>query len=270
MSKKFAIFGDPVEHSLSPKMHNAAFKELGFNGEYFKIHLKDGSKLKEEFFKQNLYGANITVPHKEWAYKVADYLDSFAKEAKVVNTLVLKNNKLYGYNTDAPGFLNSIKDFEDIKTILILGAGGTAKSTSIFLRNEGYEIIILNRTPNRLINFKKDGFITATYESLDLNRSYDLIVNMTSAGLKDNNLPAPQYILEELFRKAKGAIDIIYAKETPFLKMAKESNLLIKDGSDMLIEQGVLAFDYFTNHKYDLQKIKEVMTKAIKNFPKEV
>lgn len=262
--KKFAIFGNPVEHSKSPLMHNSAFKALGFDGEYFKILLEDGNELKDEFFKHNLTGANITVPHKEAAFEAADILDDFAKKAGVVNTLVLKDNKLYGYNTDAPGFLNSIKDFKDIKSILLIGAGGTAKSTSIFLRDAGYDVTILNRGVKRLEEFKKKGFKTATYSDLDLQKDYDLIVNMTSASLKEDILPAPKELLDTLFPLAKGAIDIMYGKETPFLKMAKEYNLTTKDGLDMLIEQGVLAFDYFTNHKFDLKEVKEIMSKAVK------
>ena len=264
MSKKFAIFGNPVEHSKSPLMHNSAFKALGFDGEYFKILLKDGAQLKEEFFNHSLSGANITVPHKEAAFQAADILDDFAKKAGVVNTLVLKDNKLYGYNTDAPGFLNSIKDFQGINSILLIGAGGTAKSSSIFLKEAGYDVTILNRSSKRLEEFSKNGFDVATYDTLDSNKNYDLLVNMTSAGLEEDILPAPKELLEKLFAKTKGAVDIIYGKETPFLKMAKEHKLPTKDGLDMLIEQGVLAFDYFTNHQFDLKEIKEIMIKAVK------
>jgi len=261
--KKFAIFGNPVEHSKSPLMHNSAFRALGFDGEYSKILLEDGKRLKEEFFANNLTGANITVPHKEAAFEAADKLDEFAKKAGVVNTLVVKDNTLYGYNTDAPGFLNSIKDFGELDSIVLLGAGGTAKSTSIFLKDAGYDVTILNRSPKRLEEFQKSGFKVATYESFDSSNHYDLVVNMTSAGLEEDILPAPKELLERLFSFAKGAVDIIYGKETPFLKMAKEYNLKTKDGLDMLIEQGVLAFDYFTNHQYDLKRVKAIMEEAL-------
>jgi shikimate dehydrogenase len=87
---------------------------------------------------------------------------------------------------------------------------------------------------------------------------------MTSAGLSDNNLPAPKVILEQIIPKAKAAIDIIYGKETPFLKLAKEYNLLISDGKDMLIGQGVLAFDYFTEHQYNLEDVEKIMRSALR------
>ncbi|NPA27901.1 MAG: shikimate dehydrogenase [Epsilonproteobacteria bacterium] len=265
MRKKFAIFGDPVEHSLSPLMHNSAFVEFGFDGVYFKEHLKDGSKLKDRFFELNLSGANITVPHKEAAFRAADILDDFAKRANAVNTLVNKDGVLYGYNTDAPGFLNAIKKFDNIKTILILGAGGTAQATSLFLKDAGYNVEILNRSKPRLEYFKEKGFKTYSFDEFK-TRPYDLVVNMTSAGLKDENLPAPKEILEKLFLDAKGAVDIIYGKETPFLKLAKSFNLKTADGKDMLIEQGVLAFDYFTNHRFDLEEIRKIMQEALREY----
>jgi len=261
--KKFAIFGDPVEHSKSPNMHNSAFKAVGFDGEYFKIHLKDGAKLKEEFFANNLSGANITVPHKEAAFNASDYLDDFAKKLGVVNTLVLKDGKLYGYNTDAPGFLRSIEKFKDIKSILILGAGGTAQATAPILREAGYDVSILNRSKPRLEKFIKQGFECFTFDNFK-DKKFDLIVNMTSAGLKNDNLPAPKDILENLLKDAKAAVDIIYGIETPFLQLAKEYKLPIQDGSEMLIQQGVLAFDYFTNHQYNLKIVEKAMREALK------
>jgi len=262
MAKFFAIFGNPVEHSLSPIMHNSAFIKLGFDGVYKKILLKDGKNLKKSFFEHNLSGANITVPHKEAAFKAADIVDDFAKEVGAVNTLVLKDNKLYGYNTDAPGFVYSIKKYKDLKNILILGAGGTAKAVAPALKNEGYEISILNRGQERLEYFKKRGFDSFSFKDFKIS-NFDLIVNMTSAGLKDNSLPAPKELLEELFKNAKVAIDIIYGKTTPFLKTAKEFNLQTADGLDMLVGQGVLAFDYFTNHQYNLQDVENIMKNAL-------
>ncbi len=260
--KKFAIFGNPVEHSKSPDMHNSAFKAVGFDGEYFKILLENGDKLKEEFFANGLSGANITVPHKEAAYRASDYLDEFAKSVRAVNTLVFKEGKLYGYNTDAPGFLKSIEKFKDIKTILLLGAGGTAQATAPILKKAGYSVAILNRSAPRLEKFKEQGFQTYTFETL-IDEKFDLIVNMTSAGLKDKNLPAPKDLLEKTLPNAKAAVDIIYGKETPFLKLAKEHYLPTADGSEMLIQQGVLAFDYFTDHRFDLKIVEEAMRKGL-------
>lgn len=261
MTSLFAIFGNPVAHSKSPLMHNLAFKALGKSSCYTRYLLEDGSKLKETFFALGLKGVNVTVPHKEEAFNACDVLDPFAKKIGVVNTIVERKGKLYGYNTDAPGFLKAIGEFTDIKTVLFLGAGGTAQSTSSILRDEGYEVTLLNRSEGRLEKFKKDGFKTCTFDTFKV-ADYDLVINMTSAGLEDESLPAPHKILDSVIPQAKACVDVIYGKETPFLKLAKSYNKPTKDGSDMLLYQGIIAFEHFTEYAYDFQQIEPFMKKA--------
>ena len=262
MSKAlFAIFGNPVSHSKSPLMHNLSFKGLGFDACYARYLLKDGERLKEKFFTLGLKGVNVTVPHKEHAYNACDVLDPFAQKVGAVNTIVEKEGKLYGYNTDAPGFLKAISEFEDAKKVLFLGAGGTAQSTSVILKEAGYEVSILNRTSKRLERFKAEGFRTYTFETFSAE-PYDLIINMTSAGLEDDSLPCPQRILAEIIPTADACIDVIYGKETPFLKLAKMYGKPTKDGSDMLLYQGIIAFEYFTEHAFTFNEIKQHMGRA--------
>ena len=261
MQKHYAIFGNPISHSKSPLMHNLAFKALAYNGEYSRFLLEDGSKLREEFLKQGLQGINITVPHKEEAFKACDVLDSFAQQVGVVNTIVNKEGKLYGYNTDALGFLKAISEFKDIKTVLFLGAGGTAKSTAILLQEAGYDLSILNRSEGRLLYFREKGFETFTFEDFE-PKAYDLVINMTSAGLEDDNLPAPLALLEAILPQAKACVDVIYGKETPFLKLAKSHDKPSKDGSDMLLYQGIIAFEHFTDYQYSFDEIKPFMRQA--------
>jgi len=257
----FAIFGNPVSHSKSPLMHNLAFQGLGYQACYTRHLLEDGTKLKETFFNLKLKGVNVTVPHKEHAYHACDVLDPFAKKIGVVNTIVEKEGKLYGYNTDAPGFLKAISEFANAKTVLFLGAGGTAQSTSIILRDEGYEVTLLNRSAGRLEKYIEDGFQTYTFEDFK-PKTYDLVINMTSAGLEDDSLPAPQELLESVLPQAKACIDVIYGKETPFLKLARKYKKPTKDGSDMLLYQGIIAFEYFTEHAFSFEEIKPYMRKA--------
>jgi len=257
----FAIFGNPVSHSKSPLMHNLSFKGLDFDACYTRYKLQNGEQLKNRFFALGLKGINITVPHKEHAFNACDVLDPFAKKVGAVNTIVEKNGKLYGYNTDAPGFLKAISEFDNIKTVLFLGAGGTAQSTSSILRDEGYEVTILNRSENRLERYKKEGFETYTFDNF-IVKKYDLVINMTSAGLEDNSLPAPKEILDSVIPQAIACVDVIYGKETPFLKLAKSHNKPTKDGSDMLLYQGIIAFEYFTNHKFNFDEIEPHMKKA--------
>ena len=257
----FAIFGNPVSHSKSPLMHNLAFRGLGYDACYTRHLLEDGNTLKETFFNLGLKGVNVTVPHKEAAFNACDVLDPFAKKIGVVNTIVERDGKLYGYNTDAPGFLKAISEFKHIKTVLFLGAGGTAQSTSSILRDEGYEVTLLNRSQARLEKYQKEGFETYTFDTFT-PKTYDLVINMTSAGLEDDSLPAPKEILDSVIPKAKACVDVIYGKETPFLKLTKSYNKPTKDGSDMLLYQGIIAFEYFTNHAYSFDEIRPMMQKA--------
>jgi shikimate dehydrogenase len=242
-------------------MHNLAFKGLGYDGCYNRYKLENGEQLKEKFFTLGLKGINITVPHKEHAYNACDELDPFAKKVGAVNTIVKRDGKLHGYNTDAPGFLKAISEFEDAKRVLFLGAGGTAQSTSVILKEAGYEVTILNRSSKRLDRFKEEGFKTYTFENFSA-QPYDLIINMTSAGLEDDSLPCPSQILQEVIPTAKACVDVIYGKETPFLKLAKSYHKPTKDGSDMLLYQGIIAFEYFTGHAFTFEEIKEHMQKA--------
>ncbi len=259
--QQFAIFGNPVIHSKSPLMHNLVFKHLDYSACYGRYLLEDGALLREKFLDLGLKGINITVPHKEHAYQACDFLDDFAKRVGAVNTIVEKDGKLHGYNTDAPGFLKAIASFKESKTVLFLGAGGTARSTSMILQDKGYSVTILNRSKERLEYFEEKGFETALIEEFQPS-SFDLIINMTSAGLEDDSLPAPKKLLDTLIPQAKACIDVIYGKETPFLKLAKEHNIPTKDGSDMLLYQGVIACEHFTNHKYTTQEIEEEMKQA--------
>lgn len=261
MSKLFSIFGNPVSHSRSPLMHNTVFKNLNYNACYTRTLLQDGTKLKETFFALKLNGANVTVPHKEHAYEACDEVRGFAKKIGVVNTLINENGKLIGYNTDADGFMYAINEFKDIKNILVLGAGGTAKALVQKFLEEGLHVSILNRSKERLAYFQTLDVQCYTWNSF-ITEKYDLVVNTTSAGLKDENFPAPKKIIETILDNTRYAADAIYGKSTPFLQLAKEKQLTCKDGSDMLLGQGVLANELFCNFELDKKTIKKEMQKS--------
>ena len=120
---------------------------------------------------------------------------------------------------------------------------------------------ILNRSAARLERYKNDGFETYTFETF-VPKRYDLVINMTSAGLEDNQLPAPKEILKEIIPSSKACVDVIYGKETPFLQLAKSYHKPTKDGSDMLLYQGIIAFEYFTEHQFSFEEILPYMKKA--------
>lgn len=261
---KYVIFGDPVEHSKSPQMHNAAFDYLKNNSFYEKHQLVDGKNLKKEFLDNAYMGANITVPHKEEAFKQADEVIGIANDIEAVNTYIKKDDRIIAYNTDAPGFLKAIKSFKNVKKVLILGAGGTAKALACALKENNYDITVVNRSANKLQFFKDKDISCFDWKNFRLDH-FDLVVNSTTAGLKDENYPIAKSKLENVFLNSKYAFDCIYGKETPFLRLAKLEGLETKDGEDMLLYQGVLAFEYFTETKADEELIK-VMREGLKNI----
>ncbi|WP_353663010.1 shikimate dehydrogenase [Hydrogenimonas sp. SS33] len=263
MRQLFAIFGNPVHHSKSPLMHNLAFKTLGYPGCYNRWLIEEGERLRETFFALRLKGANITVPHKEWALKAADVAEPFAAEVRAVNTLVLREGKLFGYNTDAPGFYRALQKLGRVETALVMGAGGTARALSLYLRKQGIDVEVVNRSAGRLEWFQKEGFISHTWEGFRAGK-HDVVINTTSAGLTDDALPMPKNLLDAALAKARFAVDVIYGKETPFLKEAKRLRLPHFDGTEMLLQQGIIAFDHFTDYRYSLDEIEEAMRSFLK------
>jgi shikimate dehydrogenase len=242
-------------------MHNYLFKALHVKACYTRIHLTDGAKLRDRFLSLKLSGANITVPHKEAAFQACDEVRGFAKSIGVVNTIVLENDKLIGYNTDADGFMEAIKPFGTINNVLILGAGGTAKALANRFLQDKCSVTILNRGQNRLDYFKELGLECFDWESFTCKR-YDLVVNTTSAGLKDEDYPAPFEMIDTILSNTSFVADAIYGKETPFLKLAKQKTLTCKDGADMLLYQGVLANHLFLEKMFDIQTTAEIMQRS--------
>ncbi len=261
MNKKlFALFGNPVSHSKSPLLHNSLFKYLDIDACYTRYLLDDGELLKEKFLSLGLDGINITVPFKENAFDACDKLDEYAKNIGAVNTIVLRNGQLHGFNTDAPGFIASLDGFLPANA-LILGAGGTARALAFALRSNGVDVVIANRSEGRLEFFRQNGFKTTTFDILDGGKNFELIVNTTSAGLSSDELPCEQGKLAKLLSKTKFAYDCIY-RETLFLKIAKELDKKHKNGLDMLICQAFFAFELFIDKEID-KKMIGVMKEAV-------
>jgi len=254
--RKFAVFGDPIAHSISPRLHNLAISALNLDAFYGRVHLTDAKKLESTFNALNLSGANITVPHKEVAFEICDQIDDYAQNIGSINTIVKRDEKFLGFNTDAPGFMRSVAKFGEINSALIIGAGGTARALAFALKKSGIKVQIVNRSAQKAQNFI--GYDFFDWSNFSPN-SYDLVINSTSAGLKDENLPLPKEILSEVFSASKFAFDVIYGRNTPFLELAEHFSLATKDGSEMLLNQAVLAFDKFFDGKFDLKIVENAM-----------
>ncbi|BCZ16766.1 Shikimate 5-dehydrogenase [Helicobacter sp. NHP19-003] len=247
--RHYAVFGNPIAHSKSPLLHNAVFvryeKELGFRGNYHPILLENPQDLKSRFLELGLFGANITTPFKEVAFHLSDKVEGLAQEVQAVNTWVLREGQVVGYNTDIEGFLAPLKGLH-VSRALILGAGGSARAVVCALKSRGVAVSVCNRSAKKLAYFQAQNIPSFLSQDCPLD-AYDLIINTTTAGLKDNNLPCEESLLKALFKQAKHAYDLIY-HNTPFLSLARECHLKTFDGKAMLVAQAVLSFAQFVPH----------------------
>ena len=269
MGKTFAVIGDPIDHSLSPHIHSSAFRELGLDCSYigYKIprgELKDGI---EGLKKINIDGFNITVPHKIEMMKYLDKTDESCSLIGAVNTVVNIKGVLKGYNTDMDGFLEPIKKRELVirdSRVLLLGAGGAARAIAAGLAKEkAKSVTIANRTLKNADNLaefaKKIGLDCSTMKIEDVRcqtGDYDVIINATSVGLK--NEPSP-ISLEGIDGKTI-IYDIVYRPmNTDFIKQAKDRGATIVFGYEMLLGQAARAFEIW----HDMKAPYNVMKKAL-------
>jgi len=275
----FGIIGYPVEHSLSPLMHNAAFEELGVAASYELFSVKEDEL--DNFFeelrnKENpIFGLNVTVPYKERVLEYVDTLAPFAQKVGAVNTIIItKERKLIGHNTDAPGFLahlNELNFTTTDKRIALLGSGGSARAilaTLCMIKERPQSIKIYNRTPSRTEKLIDDlgeridlSIVKSVMSVDDLNIELaDLVINATSLGLNKDDACL---VNKELFHSDMLVYDLIYnPMETTLLKIAGEAGAQVSNGLGMLYYQGVLAFQHWANIQLD-DDIKIKMRKCL-------
>ena len=243
--KKYLVIGNPLEHSLSPKIHNFWFKQNKINAIYDKETIENENL--ENFIKmirdKKIDGANVTVPFKEKIIKFIDILSDEAKDANSVNTVYMSGNNIIGHNTDIAGFYLSLKsetiNLKD-KNVLILGAGGVTPSIILGLRMMGVKkIIVTNRTKDKALKLKERfSFI----EVLNWGKTIkaNAIINTTSVGLKKTDEIRLNY---SLFTPDTFFYDVIYnPKETNFLKKGKDLGNKTENGKKMFIFQAAEAF----------------------------
>jgi len=242
--KKYFVIGNPISHSLSPKLQNYWLKENNIKAIYGKIELKDNDiknfiqKIKE----QKIAGCNVTVPFKKTVIPYLDKLSPEAEQTQSVNTIIFENGNLVGHNTDITGFVKSIESLNfkmKGKKIFILGAGGVVPSIVFALQKMNVlEITISNRTKQKAENLKKL-FSNIDVVEWGLIPETDVVINATSLGLKNEiiNLDFSSIGKNKLF------YDVIYnPAETNFLKKGKELGNKSENGKLMFIYQSVEAF----------------------------
>lgn len=278
-AKLFILFGDPVAHSLSPVMQNAALEAAGIDGLYIPWRVQSAG-LPIAFASlrgmENFGGANITVPHKEQAFALVDTVTPEAAAVGAVNAVVARNGLLLGANTDGPGFLRSLYEEADFlprgKPAVILGAGGAARAVAWSLAEAGAEpLVIINRTALRahsLAEFvhRKIGTMTIGLalddpQMPDAVKDGALVVNTTSVGL---NPADPPPIDPTLFQPGALVYDLIYRpRETALLREAMRRGCRVMGGLGMLLYQGALAFELWTGQQPSEAAMRQALMAAV-------
>jgi shikimate dehydrogenase len=261
---KLGLIGYPVSHSLSPKIQNAALKACGLEGEYslFPIEPDDIQALKDLLDRVRsgeMTGFNVTIPHKQNVIQFMDELTPTAQAIGAVNIIYLRENRLIGDNTDAPGFLSDLKKFLTTETrrhgalnALVLGAGGSARSVVYALLNDGWSVTVAARRIEQAQQLASQvnganvmEFNLQTFRLSNL----ELIVNTTPLGMTPNidQSPLPENVS---LSKHTRIYDLVYnPRETKLVRDARAQGLSATTGLGMLIEQAALGFELWTGHK---------------------
>ncbi|MDT2835022.1 shikimate dehydrogenase [Vagococcus carniphilus] len=270
------VIANPIKHSLSPMIHNTAYKVLNFDAVYlaFEVEQVEFEHAMNAVKTLDMMGINISMPYKKDAYDLCDELTERAKLIGVVNTVVNRNNKLLGDNTDGLGFIGSLKDYGVSvkgKVLTILGAGGAAKAAICQSALEGAkEIHVFKRQNETFESVKRDleKIAIETNVKIMVHGYHDkkaiefalkestLIVNSTQLGMGNNNdLPLDEM---GLIKESHVVVDLIYHPlETPFLKQAKKSKALTINGLGMLVHQAAYAFKLMTGETMPVDKVIE-------------
>ncbi|MBP1968733.1 shikimate dehydrogenase [Virgibacillus natechei] len=264
MYYRLALIGYPINHSLSPWIHEHFLEKANLNGDYstFEISPDDSFSLKvKQLMNDNVQGFNVTVPYKEKIISFLDEIDESAEKIGAVNTVVNRNGRWIGYNTDGIGYMRSLESKfpnfhqDKAKRILIIGAGGATRGIYHALVQSGFlNIDITNRTTEKaaeIAKLKSDATTTNIF-SLDqaeqMIKNYDVIIQTTSVGMKPN----PDNIVFKMNELKETSIvsDIIYQPlETRLLKEAGEKGVGLHYGHTMLLYQAQYAFEIWTGLK---------------------
>ena len=280
---RLGVFGDPVAHSLSPQMQNAALRACGIEMQYARFHIR-ANELRSALLllrKLDFVGINVTVPHKIAAFTQIDEADESATRAGAVNTIRVRDGKLIGSNTDGEGFLRSIRsqfsiDLRDLRVMIIGAGGGTGRAVAWQCALENCErLVLVNRTlekANALAEQLRPFFSgprvlgpTARIEAVAWDESpmrmqladIDLIVNATPLGMNPSD-PAP--ISARLLAPHHIVFDCVYGSpKTPLLRAAEEAGARGANGLSMLLYQGALSFSLWFNREPPIEAMRAAL-----------
>ena len=274
---RLAVIGSPIAHSRSPQMHNPALAACGLDAQYVRIEVPPGvvARAFNEFRRQGFWGVNITIPHKREALEAVEFLDPLARQLGTVNTLAIRAGRFWGFNTDGPGFLRSLREAmsADPKgmSIAVLGAGGGAgRAVAIQCAlAKCAELTLINRGQDRLRELAAELAQIApacrlrclTHEAANLRRAAegaDLLINATSLGMRDED--PVLYNAADLGTKPL-VYDMVYRKTGPtaLISAAIEAGCPHADGMSLLLHQGALSFEHWFERDAPLEVMRQAL-----------
>jgi shikimate dehydrogenase len=274
------VIGDPIEHTMSPVMHNAAFRNKGLDYIYLPFRVSKGA-LRPAIAGMralNIRGLNVTIPHKVAVIPFLDEIDPLADKIGAINTITNDGGILKGYNTDATGFLRALREQgiePNGKKVVILGAGGAARAISFILAENGSGLTILNRTwaKAKACAGRISEIFNSDVRALQLNRENlevalkecDILVNTTNVGMSPNTDETP--VPSDLFKAGLVLFDIVYNPiRTRLQREAEKSGVAVIGGLDMFLWQGVLAFEQWTGLLAPVDLMKKETIKVLKRY----
>jgi shikimate dehydrogenase len=277
-TKPFAVIGHPIGHTLSPIMHNASMQEIGFDGIYLAldVHPDELMEVLAAMAKMGFAGVNLTVPHKEIAFRGLAKLDASARLLGATNTVEFTEDGLIGHNTDGYVFLMALEESFG-KTVVddavfVLGCGGAGRAVALMAAKEGARSLVLADIDAERVQKLNDeiGGLTPNVvvrQALDratqvaLCRECDLVVQASPVGIKKED---PSLLPPEAFRAGQRAFDLIYMyPETTILTTAREAGAQIANGLGMLLHQGARAFKIWTGVQPSIEAMRSALEEAV-------
>jgi len=271
----YAVLGHPVAHTLSPPMHNANLQALGMNAIYqaFDVHPDHLLSVLESMRHIGFGGVNITIPHKEIAFRGLEQLADSATLVGGVNTVEFSENGMIGHSTDGYGFLQDLKESFDFsiegKSVFVLGCGGAGRAVALVTAQHGArEVILSSRNEERRKKVEAEihalGLDTKVVHEGD-PASADLVVNGTPVGMKPDDKPL---LSKEKFHADQVVYDLIYVvPETAFMKPALEAGAKAKNGIGMLLHQGIRSFEIWTGKSADEPAMRHALLEHLNSKP---
>ena len=260
----YGVIGNPVRHSLSPIIHNGAFRRMGLNAAYLAFEVQNLEEALRGIKGLGIRGVSVTIPFKTQVIPFLDQMGELAGKIQAVNTIRHEGGRLVGYNTDWSGALGALEEKVDLtgKTVFLLGAGGAARAVAFGLKERGCRVFIASRSPKKAAALAEELGLVHRPLPLAGGLDADVLVNATSAGMSpgDEESPVPR----ELLDKEMTVMDIVYQPlKTKLLREAEERGCQTIDGLEMLARQGAAQVEIWTGKKPEIKKIKEDLRRAL-------